>query len=393
MIMGGAAESFSSSALGGSAVSSSSSSSSSSYTHQGVVYSIPTETCAPFGSYPNPLGLTDEDRAQFHPVVLYPNHNNNNHSNNNKLHQQPEKKDDDDSMVVGIVGKNHLGISILDHTRPSGKVELATQQQRELAASGKQLDNVRACWHDYGIGRYDENRVHMYRSELFDDTTNAIDGFDGARTLHVGIDLDGPLYTPVYAFWHGTVHAIGYNADLGDYGNVVVVKHELPPPGSTTDRVVVVGDDKKGEDEADDNSRSKLSDSSSHHRRRIVYALYGHLADFGKVPTTTSTTNTSTSLNSSSSNSSSRNTAATTTTTARNVGDTVRRGDILGHLGNIHENGGWRIPHVHFQLALEPPATHDMPGAVAMNHRPTDDDRARALVLYPDPRYVLGPLH
>jgi hypothetical protein len=59
----------------------------------------------------------------------------------------------------------------------------------------------------------------------------------------------------------------------------------------------------------------------------------------------------------------------------------------LGYLGDVHENGGWFFPHVHFQLSLHPPATHDMPGAVSL------EDRARALVEYPDPRYVVGSLH
>lgn len=43
--------------------------------------------------------------------------------------------------------------------------------------------------------------------------------------------------------------------------------------------------------------------------------------------------------------------------------------------------------HVHFQLCTEPPETHDMPGAVSL------EDRKSALLLYPDPRCVLGMLY
>jgi hypothetical protein len=46
-----------------------------------------------------------------------------------------------------------------------------------------------------------------------------------------------------------------------------------------------------------------------------------------------------------------------------------------------------RAPHVHFQLSIEPPETHDMPGAVALA------DRNKALVQYPDPRWVLGEIY
>jgi len=45
------------------------------------------------------------------------------------------------------------------------------------------------------------------------------------------------------------------------------------------------------------------------------------------------------------------------------------------------------MPHVHFQLSLYPPETHDMPGVV------TPKDRAEALLKYPDPRLVLGELY
>lgn len=67
------------------------------------------------------------------------------------------------------------------------------------------------------------------------------------------------------------------------------------------------------------------------------------------------------------------------------VGRRLAAGDVLGWLGEPHENGGWP-PHVHFQLSWDDPGTHDLPGAVAR------EDRAAALARYPDPRRVLGPL-
>jgi murein DD-endopeptidase MepM/ murein hydrolase activator NlpD len=88
--------------------------------------------------------------------------------------------------------------------------------------------------------------------------------------------------------------------------------------------------------------------------RRRVYALYGHLDDAAIVD--------------------------------KKTGDKIVKGQVLGRMGDIHQNGGWFIPHVHFQLSLHAPETHDMPGAVSMA------DRTRALIEYPDPRYILGPL-
>ena len=67
-------------------------------------------------------------------------------------------------------------------------------------------------------------------------------------------------------------------------------------------------------------------------------------------------------------------------------GDLVRKGDIIAHVGEQHENGGWN-PHLHFQLSLIEPETHDLPGAVSAA------DRQWARRAFPDPRLVLGPLY
>ena len=68
------------------------------------------------------------------------------------------------------------------------------------------------------------------------------------------------------------------------------------------------------------------------------------------------------------------------------VGRRLRAGDVLGWLGAPEDNGGWP-PHVHFQLSVVEPTTHDLPGVVSRT------ERASALRRYPDPRTVLGPLY
>ena len=50
------------------------------------------------------------------------------------------------------------------------------------------------------------------------------------------------------------------------------------------------------------------------------------------------------------------------------VGQPIERGEVLGFLGAPSENGGWPS-HVHFQLSLLPPPTHDMPGVVSRKVR------------------------
>jgi hypothetical protein len=149
------------------------------------------------------------------------------------------------------------------------------------------------------------------------------DAEDTRRTVHVGIDIGAPVNTDVYAFVDGIVHSVGYNSDVGDYGHVIVIEHSLAAA-----------------DEKDQTAK--------------LFALYGHLAK---------------------------------SVLENKVGDKIAKGQILGQVGNTDENGGWTGTHLHFQLSVNPPVTHDMPGTVRIV------DRDIALLEYPDPRFVLGELY
>jgi murein DD-endopeptidase MepM/ murein hydrolase activator NlpD len=65
----------------------------------------------------------------------------------------------------------------------------------------------------WSIGRYDEVRG-IYTSALFSD----------GRTLHVGIDIGGPVGTKVCAFTGCRIYALGNLTAEGDYGHVVVTE-------------------------------------------------------------------------------------------------------------------------------------------------------------------------
>ena len=265
-------------------------------------HSIPIDCLSPLHLYPNPLNITEQDRRKFHPVVKFPHVWS--EGSSGKLQRVPNYQ-------------------ILDLQTASAVDELASEEERQAARLERRKPSEQRL-KGYCVGRYDENRVNLYASDMFDQTDHQIDGYTGQRTVHIGIDLDGPLSTKVYSFCQGIVHSAGYNADLGDYGHVIVVEHHLGAP-------FLNGTERK------------------------IWALYGHLDDKsirGMQP-----------------------------------GKRVKRGQLLGRMGDIQDNGGWRISHVHFQLSLYPPETHDMPGVVSV------EDRPRALVHYPDPRLVLGQLY
>ena len=159
---------------------------------------------------------------------------------------------------------------------------------------------------EYSVGKYDEVRPNLYNTELF----------GGTRLIHMGIDIGGPVGTPCMAFANGEVSHFGYNPEPGDYGNVVIIRHDI---GEVP-----------------------------------VWALYGHM-DAASIE-------------------------------GKTVSQKVSAGEEIAWFGANHENGGWE-PHLHFQLSLVEPGTHDLPGVVA------PEDREQALLDYPDPRLVLGPLY
>jgi murein DD-endopeptidase MepM/ murein hydrolase activator NlpD len=106
---------------------------------------------------------------------------------------------------------------VLDLTKPSratNGVSLSTSENGSKRTT-------------YNIGKYDEDRSGMYETDLFQNSSYVIDGFTGKRVIHIGLDLGGPVGTPVYSFADGTVYKAGYNPSEGDYGNVVVTVHNI----------------------------------------------------------------------------------------------------------------------------------------------------------------------
>ena len=159
---------------------------------------------------------------------------------------------------------------------------------------------------EFSIGKYDEVRPDMYVTPIF----------KGIRNIHVGIDINGPIGTPCMAFTDGIISHFGYNPEPGDYGNVIILQHNI-----------------SGMD---------------------IWALYGHLSS--------------------------------ESIEGKSIGQKVEKGETIAWFGPENQNGGWDS-HLHFQLSLIEPKTHDLPGVVS------SEDRIQALRAYPDPRIILGPLY
>ena len=338
---------------------------------------IPLQFDAPFGSYPNLLNISAEERNLFSPIIIYP-----------KWVQSKRSR----SKRSRSNNKNEIDYYVHDKRQASEELasseEILVMKHQRRRLKGRWL-NERVIWFSrsligqiiqskkmlkrWNIGKYDENRDGgMYVSDLFDDTTNKIDGYGGQRTIHLGIDLGGPVGTNIYSFSDGIIHSIGYNPLLGDYGNVIVIEHSWDT--YYNDKI----------DKIDDNTDESTTESTATtttnatSKKKKCWTLYGHLDE--SVLTTTRTT---------------KHDGSRTSTKMkrpqqrrRQPGDIIKKGEIIGRIGNIDENGGWIHSHLHFQVSMKPPdQPHDMPGASSLV------DRNIALQQYFDPRYILGPIY
>lgn len=72
----------------------------------------------------------------------------------------------------------------------------------------------------YGIGGYRELRILYARSRHFDTDSEP-------RRFHLGIDIWGPVGTPVMAPWDGVIHSFAFNRADGDYGATLILTHNL----------------------------------------------------------------------------------------------------------------------------------------------------------------------
>jgi peptidoglycan LD-endopeptidase LytH len=291
-------------------------------------FAIPSAFDAPFGSYPNMLNISEMDRKGFHSVIVYPQ----------QLQRQYQHLH---AILLPVMDcrtvKGMATVEQIERAKRRKFLRICSRWTQRIAFrlwnAFKLTSDHSYYQRSFSIGKYDENRIHMYDTDLFDNLDHTIDGYSGRRTVHIGVDLSAPVGTPVHSFANGVVHSVGYNPDPGDYGYVIVIEHNISPCQSSC--------------------------SSNTTKPQRVWALYGHL-DQSTVKRKRSC----------------------------RPGLAVTKGQVIGRVGDVFENGGWNAPHVHFQLSMNPPdQPHDMPGASSV------EDRPKALLQYPDPRYVLGPIY
>ena len=81
------------------------------------------------------------------------------------------------------------------------------------------FDELETSFHQWGIGRYLEERKTLLR-----DYPNII---EEQRYYHLGLDIVVPYDTPMYAPLDAEVYKTGKENTLGNYGGYIILKHDI----------------------------------------------------------------------------------------------------------------------------------------------------------------------
>ncbi len=89
----------------------------------------------------------------------------------------------------------------------------------EVALDAAILQKITYAGAIAGVGGYLENRSLYQHTDLFQG--------DSERCIHIGVDVFMPAQTPLYAPLDSVVHSFANRGVSGDYGPVIILRHEL----------------------------------------------------------------------------------------------------------------------------------------------------------------------
>lgn len=123
----------------------------------------------------------------------------------------------DEEYQARLAELEDLGVDTAAIGGPFEAAEEGDATFRELFASWKKLDNL----HSGAIAVPSDKPVKAAGLTSGFGTRN--DPFKRKRAMHAGIDLAGPIGTPIYSTADGTVIRAGWNS--GGYGNLIEIDH------------------------------------------------------------------------------------------------------------------------------------------------------------------------
>mmetsp|Transcript_63944 Transcript_63944/g.74906 ORF Transcript_63944/g.74906 Transcript_63944/m.74906 type:complete len:398 (+) Transcript_63944:137-1330(+) len=172
----------------------------------------------------NNLGITEEIRGNFHPVVIFPlikvkiDSKDAGADMNSKLKRYKWRKK---VKMEKIPNYEVVGLKLNGEQKEAGEKSIVENGDTCKANNAKcSRYNV-----PYTVGIYNENRIvrdkEVLKKRYHSNNLSDESGF------YMGIDIGAPVGTKVFSFADGKIHSVGASPDSMEYGRAVVVEYEI----------------------------------------------------------------------------------------------------------------------------------------------------------------------
>ncbi|MBC7866174.1 MAG: peptidoglycan DD-metalloendopeptidase family protein [Gloeobacteraceae cyanobacterium ES-bin-316] len=122
---------------------------------------------------------------------------------------------------------NKQKVAVLDLSKSNKEITPEVYESTESLAAfiDQKMAGSKAT---YLVGGYNEMREMYRRSSLFDkNLVGVLEEQEEPRSLHLGVDIWGPVDTKIYAPLGGMVHSFAFNGNHGDYGATIILQHQV----------------------------------------------------------------------------------------------------------------------------------------------------------------------
>lgn len=119
-------------------------------------------------------------------------------------------------LDVSILNSKYIKLDLSENNKKLKTVDVSSSSKLETFIT----DHIKMNDGKVAFGGYNETRTIYKRSQYFNNK-------EEERNIHIGLDLWCEANSPVFVPLDATVHSFKNNANFGDYGPTIILKHEI----------------------------------------------------------------------------------------------------------------------------------------------------------------------
>lgn len=120
-------------------------------------------------------------------------------------------------LDVSIQNSKYIKLDLSENNKKLKTVDVSSSSKLETFIS----NHIKMNDGKVAFGGYNEARTIYKRSQYFNNDK------EDERNIHIGLDLWCEANSPVFVPLDATVHSFKNNANFGDYGPTIILKHEI----------------------------------------------------------------------------------------------------------------------------------------------------------------------